>query len=74
MRTHQCKHLKGALVDFASTIRNDADDDLLPAFLAPHFGAVSATEVGNVLDDAYQKYMSTRGEGKGSELRTRSWF
>ena len=38
--TYKSEHLEGALVDLASTVRDDADHDFLPAVRAPHLGAV----------------------------------
>jgi len=49
--THQSKDLKGASVDLASTVGNNADDDFPPTISAPRLGAISTTEMSNILDD-----------------------
>jgi len=50
--TYQSKDLKGASVDLASAVGNDADDDFPPTISAPRLGAISTTEMSNILDDA----------------------
>lgn len=49
--THQVEDLEGSLIDFTPAVRNDANDNLLPAVCAPCTGSVAATEVGNVLQN-----------------------
>ena len=39
-------------IDFISAIRNNANDDLLPAVSAPRSRPLEAAEVSNVLDDS----------------------
>lgn len=50
--THQSKDLKGASVNLASAVGDNADDDFLPTISAPRLGAISTTEMSNILDDA----------------------
>jgi hypothetical protein len=59
--TYKVKDLKCAFVDFAPSIRNDADHDFLPSFGTPHLGAVPSAKVGNILDDTVaQQYINKR--------------
>lgn len=48
--------MEGSFVDFTATIRNDANDDLLPPVCAPRLGSAATTEVGDVLQDSGVRY------------------
>ena len=43
---------EGARVDLFTTITDDADDDLLPAFLTPGLAAIALAQKGDILHDA----------------------
>lgn len=48
---HEGENLESSLVDFTAAVRHDANNDLLPSFSPPHLGAITATQVSNILDD-----------------------
>jgi len=54
--TYQVEDLEGPFIDFASAIRNDANDDFLPAVCAPRFRSVAAAEVSDVLENPAVRY------------------
>lgn len=53
---YQVEDLEGPLIDFAPTIRNNANDDFLPAVCAPRFGSVTTTEVCDVFENSAIRY------------------
>lgn len=40
---YECQDLESPLVNLVSSIRNNTDDDLLPAVRTPHLGLGTAT-------------------------------
>lgn len=48
---HSCQGIQCARVDVPTSIRDDTDDNLLPAVLAPGPGFAAAAEMGNVFHD-----------------------
>lgn len=57
--------MKGSFVDFAPTVRNDADNNLLPTICAPHGGSVATTEVGDILQNSGVWYQYLFGYASG---------
>lgn len=49
--THGGKDVEGLGVNLCTTIRDNADDDLLPGIRAPGAGAVAGGKMANVLHD-----------------------
>ena len=70
-RAYQREYLQRAFVYFVATIRNNADDDLFPAFRAPCFGATSGAEMRDVFYDAIFT-VKDRKMGKILKKRTHS--
>lgn len=54
--THKVEDLEGPFVDLAPAIRNDTNDDFLPAICAPRFRSVPTAEVSDVLQNSAVRY------------------
>jgi hypothetical protein len=49
--TDGCDDAEGSRVDLRTAVADDADDDFLPALLAPGFASVAFAQISNVLHD-----------------------
>jgi hypothetical protein len=51
VNAHEVEDLQSTLVDFATAIADNTNNDFLPPFGTPGFGTVPGAEVSNVFDD-----------------------
>lgn len=50
VNTHELEDLEYSRIDNFTSVRDDTDDNLLPALWSPRLGPSSGTQVGDVLD------------------------
>lgn len=55
IRPHQSQDLERSLVDFSSSVGNDADHDFLPTRRTPGVGSRTSTKMCNILDDGVHR-------------------